>query len=145
MAPIEVVHSEPIADSPTLEQDQPMPDFQSSQLPTDAGLTFHLERLHDDVGDMKEALKELAASVSRLALVEERLGNTNQALERLFKAVEKLEVRVTAEENKTAAQAVTTAVQTVTSTRTSEWVDKGIWAALAGLGTYALTHIGFIK
>lgn len=83
---------------------------------------------------MREALKELAASVSRLALVEERLGNTNQALERLFKAVEKLEIRM-----------VSVEAQAITSTQTSAWVDKAIYACLAGLATYAATHIGLLK
>jgi predicted nuclease with TOPRIM domain len=110
-------------------------DFHPSQFPdrrASDGITVHLERLHSDVGDMREALKELAASVSRLALVEERLGNTNQALERLLKAVEKLENRMTAVEAKVVAQGVTTK-------STSKWVDHAIYALLAAGGTYLAT------
>ena len=114
-----------------------MNEFHPSQFPdrrASDGISVHLERMHSDISDMRDGLRELAAAVSRLALVEERLGNTNQALERLFKAVEKLEHRMVDVEN-----------QAIASKQTSRWVDKGIYACLAALATYAATHIGLVK
>jgi uncharacterized protein YoxC len=112
-------------------------DFVSSQFPdrrrTD-GIAVRLDMLHSDVDGIHDALKELTASVNRLAVVEERLGNTNQALERAFIALEKLGKRMTALEEMAAS-----------AKNTSQWVDRAIYGALGLLGMYAANHIGMLK
>lgn len=112
-------------------------DFMSSQFPdrrrTDA-IAVKLDMLHGDVDGIKDALKDLAASVNKLAVVEERLGNTNQALERAFNTLKKIEERVTALEQTVKADS-----------RTVAWMDKAIYGALGLLGMYAANHIGLLK
>lgn len=77
---------------------------------SDAALGYKLSMLHEDVGDMKVALKELAIAITRFAIVEERQAQTGLALERAFKTLEKVEARVTAEES--ASASINNALQT---------------------------------
>lgn len=87
--------------------------------------------LRDDIRDMKDALKALADSMSRLAVVEERHSQTANGLERAFEVLKSLEARVSALE-----------LATVNNNRTSHWVDKAAIAALAALGTFAAAKLG---
>jgi len=50
--------------------------------------------LHEDFGEMKGALKEMANAISKIALVEERQQQAALAQERTFKGLEKLEARL---------------------------------------------------
>ena len=47
--------------------------------------------LSDDVGELKETLRQIATAVTRLALVEERQSQTNEALGRAFKSIDKID------------------------------------------------------
>ncbi len=44
-----------------------------------------LSMLHEDVGDIKSALKDLTSAITRLALVEERMATASAAQERSMK------------------------------------------------------------
>ena len=61
-------------------------------------IAYQITQLHDDVTDMKSALKELATALTRFAVVEERQAQTAIALERAFKTLEKIEARVATQE-----------------------------------------------
>jgi hypothetical protein len=50
--------------------------------------------LHEDFGEMKVALREMANAISKIALVEERQQQAALAQERTFKGLEKLEARL---------------------------------------------------
>jgi len=53
-----------------------------------------LMSLHDDVYEIKSALKDLTSAITKLALIEERQTVTNTALERAFGAISRVEDRL---------------------------------------------------
>jgi hypothetical protein len=65
---------------------------------TDTTMHVRLSILHDDVGDVKSALKELTLAINRFSIVEERQNNAAQALDRAFKVIEKVEGRLVLQE-----------------------------------------------
>lgn len=60
----------------------------------DAMNNVKLDLLISDMGDLKVAVKELAKSVNRLAVIEERQSNTADSLGRAFKEIEKHDARI---------------------------------------------------
>ena len=58
-------------------------------------LTSKLFSLHEDVSEIKSALKDLTSAITKLALIEERQTVTNAALERAFGAISRVEDRLT--------------------------------------------------
>ena len=99
----------------------------------EAALESRLSMLHEDVGDIKSALKDLTSAITRLALVEERMATASAAQERAFKAIAEMEKKVVEIEKILAAQIKTTG-----------WVDRGVWAALAALGVYIAKKVGLL-
>lgn len=57
-------------------------------------LTAKLLSLHEDVSEIKGALKDLTSAITKLALIEERQSVTNAALERAFVAISRVEDRL---------------------------------------------------
>jgi len=57
-------------------------------------LTTKLLTLHNDVHEIKSALKDLTSAITKLALIEERQTVTNNALERAFVAITRIEDRL---------------------------------------------------
>ena len=53
-------------------------------------LESKLSMLHEDVGDIKSALKDLTSAITRLALVEERMATASAAQERAIRLLESL-------------------------------------------------------
>lgn len=92
-------------------------------------INSRLDSLHNDIHDMRQALRDLSAAITKLALVEERLVQTSASIDRAFKAVEKLADRVSALER-----------NGVDSLRVSRWVDRVIWGILVGVGVYIAKH-----
>jgi hypothetical protein len=54
-----------------------------------------LMSLHEDVTEIKGALRDLTSAITKLALIEERQSVTNAALERAFVAISRVEDRLT--------------------------------------------------
>lgn len=113
------------------EQQTNYTEFMERRSPT--GITVKLDALSSDMSEMKDAIKTLATAINRLAVVEERLGNTGQALERAFIALKEVESRVAAVEK--------TIVET---SKTNQWMERGMWAALAALCTVVAHKMGWI-
>ena len=97
----------------------------------DEVLYQRLATLHEDVSEMKGVLKELTRAVNKLSLVEQQQAQMTQAMERAFVAIEKIEARVSEIER---------GLPEVT--RTSVWVDRAVWGALAAALTVVLKKIG---
>ena len=57
-------------------------------------LASKLMSLHEDVSEIKGALKDLTSAITKLALIEERQSVTNAALERAFVAISRVENRL---------------------------------------------------
>lgn len=58
-------------------------------------LANKLLSLHEDVSEIKGALKDLTSAITKLALIEERQTVTNASLERAFVAISRVEDRLT--------------------------------------------------
>lgn len=113
-----------------------------SQRPDQMLATFdeRLRNLHLDVGDIKGALKDLTAAITKLALIEERQTQASLALERAFTAVEKLEEKLTGIDERLRS----IEKNDVSQSRTSEYVDKAIWAAVGLLAMFAASRLGLL-
>ena len=96
-------------------------------------LSTRLESLHQDVGEIKNAMNTLSAAITKLALVEERQAAANAALERAFSAIEKVEERLSKLEMADAH-----------NKRTNKYVDSAIWAAAAASVVFVLAKVGFV-
>ncbi len=57
-------------------------------------LTTKLLALHNDVAEIKGVLKDVAAALTKLALIDERQMVANQALERAFATISRIEARL---------------------------------------------------
>ena len=97
-------------------------------------LQVQLENLHRDVKGMEQVLQELTKAITKLAVMEERQSNAHQAIERAFGILSKIEERVAALER-----------VVVNSTRTSTWVDRGVWAAAAAAAVYIAKKAGLLS
>ena len=86
--------------------------------------------LHDDVAEMKSAIRELAQAVTKLALVEERLSNAALAQERMFAALDALEKRTTKLER-----------DQPTNAQTHTWVERAILIAAGAAVIFAWAHV----
>ena len=54
-----------------------------------------IESISGDMVEIKQTMRELAAAVSRLAVIEERQSTTNDSITRAFKQISELSSRVT--------------------------------------------------
>ena len=57
-------------------------------------LSERFQALHADVSEIKSAIRDLAAAITKLALIEDRQSNVAAAQERLFASLARLELRV---------------------------------------------------
>ena len=104
--------------------------------------------LHSDVSDIKsgmadfkDGMKELAAAILKLALVEERQANTAQALERAFKLLEKLDQKVDAVAERVHELEKSEPMQA----KTSEWVERLLWAAASAALMFVAAKSGLVQ
>ena len=57
-------------------------------------LSAKLQSLHDDVSEMRGALRDLTTAITKLALIEERQTNTQIAQDRAFTAIKAVETQL---------------------------------------------------
>lgn len=96
-------------------------------------LSTRLESLHQDVGEIKNAMNTLSAAITKLALVEERQAVTNAALERAFNAIAAVEKRVNDLERADAH-----------NKRTNKYVDSVVWALAAASLVFVAAKVGLV-
>lgn len=97
-------------------------------------IAHKLESLHEDVGAMRDVLKELTSAITKLALIEERQSQAALAQERAFKVLEKLESRV----DKLEASAPI-------NNQASTFVMRALWAAGAAAAMFVAAKTGLAK
>lgn len=107
-----------------------------------------LSVLHADVGDIKsgmsdfrDGMKELSSAILKLALVEERQAHASQAMERAFRLLEKLEQRVDGIALRVTELEKTEPMQA----KTSEWVERALWAAASAALMFIASKSGLIQ
>ncbi len=101
-------------------------------------LAAKLSAMHSDVNEIKGA-------VAKLIVLEERQVQQSTALERAFNMMEKLEARLIAVERALppGLEARVSAIerQMPEAKRTTHWVDRIVWAALAALAMYVWDRV----
>ena len=112
-----------------------MPDSDINVVITRLGL------LSEDVGELKETLRQIASAVTRLALVEERQMQTNEALSRAFKQIDKFDLKLTAVEQRLGALERMQPQQQ----QTSAWVTTMLWAAAGAAVMFVAKKVGFLS
>lgn len=97
--------------------------------------------LSDDVGDLKETLRQIATAVTRLALVEERQSQTNEALGRAFKSIDKLDMKLTGIEQRLGALERMQPLQQ----QTNGWVMTSVWIAAGAAVMFVAKKAGILS
>ena len=112
-----------------------MPDSDINVVITRIGL------LSEDVGELKETLRQIASAVTRLALVEERQMQTNEALSRAFKQIDKLDIKLVSVEQRIGSLERMQPQQQ----QTSAWVTTMLWAAAGAAVMFVAKKVGFLS
>ena len=112
-----------------------MPDSDINVVITRLGL------LSDDVGELKETLRQIATAVTRLALVEERQSQTNEALSRAFKQIDKVELKLTGIEQRLVSLERVQPLQQ----QTNGWVMTSVWIAAGAAVMFVAKKTGILS
>lgn len=96
--------------------------------------------LSDDVGELKETLRQIATAVTRLALVEERQSQTNEALSRAFKQIDKLDLKLTGIEQRLGTLERLQPLQQ----QTNWWVMTSVWIAAGAAVMFVAKKAGIV-
>lgn len=94
-------------------------------------LSTRLSVLHEDVTEIKGAMKTLSDAITKLALVEDRQATTVEAVERAFKAIERIEQRLNKLE-----------MQSPINHRIAAWVDKAVVGIIVIVALFVAKKIG---
>lgn len=97
--------------------------------------------LSDDVGELKETLRQIASAVTRLALVEERQMQTNEALSRAFKQIDKLDMKLTGIEQRLGTLERMQPLQQ----QTNGWVMTSVWIAAGAAVMFIAKKTGILS
>lgn len=97
--------------------------------------------LSDDVGELKETLRQIASAVTRLALVEERQMQTNEALSRAFKQIDKLDMKLTGIEQRLGTLERMQPLQQ----QTNGWVMTSVWIAAGAAVMFVAKKTGILS
>lgn len=112
-----------------------MPDSDINVVITRLGL------LSDDVGELKETLRQIATAVTRLALVEERQSQTNEALSRAFKQIDKVELKLTGIEQRIGTLERMQPLQQ----QTNGWVMTSVWIVAGAAVMFVAKKTGILS
>ena len=89
-------------------------------------LTTRIDVIHNDVTDIKSALKDLTAAITKLALIEERQTKTTQSLDKIEARISRLEHQIPI------------------YTATAKWVDRGVVALVTGAVVFIAKKLGLM-
>ena len=97
--------------------------------------------LSEDVGELKETLRQIATAVTRLALVEERQMQTNEALSRAFKQIDKLDMKLTGIEQRLGTLERMQPLQQ----QTNGWVMTSVWIIAGAAVMFVAKKTGILS
>ena len=101
-----------------------MTDEKSEFIPEQWILSTRLDSLHSDVQEIKSALTQLTAAITKLAIVEERQQRSSEALDRAFNALRNIEIRLSEIEK-------TLPMLRAESGKSAVWIDRVMWAFIS--------------
>jgi DNA repair exonuclease SbcCD ATPase subunit len=93
-------------------------------------LASDIQHIRADQNAMRSAIERMSEAVARLALIEERQSSASHAIERIIGMLTKLEDRVRQLE-----------IAEPLQQKSSEWVDKALWAALTGAFAFIIGKV----
>lgn len=96
-------------------------------------MAHKFDTLHEDVSDMKTALKEVAQALTKLTLVEERQAQAAQTQKRMFEKLDSIERRIDTLEK-----------ADVKHGQAANWVMNAVWGAAGLLCMYIAKMLGLI-
>ena len=96
-------------------------------------ISTRMQVLHEDVTDIKTALKDLTTAITKLALIEERQSQTTVALERMYKSLEKIDERVTVLEHLAPE-----------GRRTARWIERALVAIVTVVAVFVADKVGLM-
>lgn len=85
--------------------------------------------LASNVGEMKDAMRQLTEAVTKLAIVEVRQAEAGKATERAFIEIDKVDRRLVALAERTSALETAQPLQK----QSADWVQKVIWLVVAAV------------
>lgn len=85
------------------------------QNPDIALLSVKFDTLHQDVSEIKFAIREMTSAVNKLAVIEERLAVAVNSQERAFKAIKEIDGRVSELERRAPL-----------NDKTTVWIDRSV-------------------
>ena len=97
--------------------------------------------LSEDVGELKETLRQIASAVTRLALVEERQMQTNEALSRAFKQIDKLDLKLVGIEQRLGTLERMQPLQQ----QTNGWVMTSVWIIAGAAVMFVAKKTGILS
>jgi len=107
-----------------------MTDEKETQL---ALMAQKFDTLHEDVSEMKDALKEVAKALNKLTLVEERQAQVSDAQKKMYEKLESIEDRVIALEKTEMHQSQIT-----------NWITNAACGLIGVLAMYAAKKLGLM-
>lgn len=96
-------------------------------------LTHKVESLHEDMGEMKMVMRDVASALTKLALMDERQSKMIETQERIFGMIEKLEGRVNELEKSDTKH-----------TQAATWVFAAVSGAAGLCGMYIAKSLGIL-
>lgn len=107
-------------------------------------LSAKLQSLHDDVSEMRSALRDLTNAITKLAIIEERQTNTQMAQDRAFTAISNVERRLAEIERLLPAdlgeRLSALERKSPITDMSNRWVFGAITAIAGGVIVYILDH-----
>lgn len=99
-----------------------------------------MESMHEDMGEMRDAIKGLTDAVTRLALIEERQSTAAAAQERGFQAIKDMQGEVKAIEGRVTTLEIAQPQQR----QAQQWVYEGLKALAVLAGLFMAKKVGLI-
>jgi len=96
-------------------------------------LTHKVESLHEDMGEMKLVMRDVASALTKLALIDERQSKMFATQERIFKLLDGLDNRVDILERSEGKQ-----------NQAATWVFAAVWGAAGLLAMYIAKMLGLV-
>jgi len=96
-------------------------------------LTHKVESLHEDMSEMKVVMRDIAAALTKLAIIDERQAQMHEAQDRIFSTLKSHDIRIGSMEKDDGRQQLAI-----------DWVFRAVWAFFGICAMYALKLIGLV-
>ena len=103
-----------------------------------------IQALTRDMGEMRDAMKDVAKAMNRLALAEERIAQVNEALGRAFKQIDGVNDRLAKLDPTVAERVLKLELAQPIAKQTHAWVQDAVWAAVVLVGMFIAKKVGLM-